>query len=254
MTDCECRRPENVAGPGYLPVALDANGRPTRVRRCECGRDEITRRRLGLVSQDLPEWARHLSFERNPIPQIPERALRRVRGYHRAIDEKVKTGRGLWLGGASGTGKTAAAALLVERARMRGVPATFVNVPQLLTRLQRTRWDDDFVAEEEELHDRLAEVPLLALDDFSASKNTPYAIEQLYLILNRRYNRAGRNATIVTTDLSRAELERAFGARLIRRLAYLAGRPVLLDHDAEDDPTGFEDVDWSHDEPPLKVA
>jgi DNA replication protein DnaC len=249
MIGCErCGGPENPAGPGYLVVEPRASGRvPRRIRRCPCANDEITRRRLRIVSQDLPEWARHLSFERNPIPLIPERALRRVRGYYNAIDRKVEEGRGLWLGGASGTGKTAVAAMLVERARMRGIVATFANVPQLLTRLQRTRWDDDFDVYEEALHDRLAAVPLLALDDFSASKSTPYAIEQLYLILNRRYNRSGRNATIVTTDLDRSALVRAFGSRLVRRLAHLAGKPVMLDRDAPEDIPGFEDVDWEHD-------
>jgi DNA replication protein DnaC len=221
---------------------------PRRIRRCPCATDDITRRRLAVVSQELPEWARHLSLDRNPIPLIPERALRRVRGYHNAIERKVEEGRGLWLGGASGTYKTAAAAMLVQRARMRGIVATFASVPQLLTRLQRTRWDEDFDEHEEALHDRLAEVPPLALDDFSASKTSPFAIEQQYLILNRRYNRSGRNATIVTTDLGRGELEAAFGRRLVRRLAYLAGRPVMLDRDAPGKEPGFEEVDWDHDD------
>jgi DNA replication protein DnaC len=250
VTGCDrCAKPENPAGPGYLVVEAGGTGQsPRRIRRCPCATDEITRRRLAVVSQDLPEWARHLSPDRNPIALIHDRALRRIRGYYNTIDKKVDGGRGLWLGGASGTYKTAVAAMLIERARTRGIVATFANVPQLLTRLQRTRWDDDFKEYEESLHDRLAAVPLLALDDFSASKSTPYAIEQLYLILNRRYNHSGRNATIVTTDLGRRELENAFGMRLVRRLAYLSGKPVILDRDAANEEAGFDDVDWDHDD------
>jgi|GEM_PF-6173778 len=203
---------------------------------------------LRKLNQELPEWAANLSLERNPIPLLPESGLRRVRGYVNAIEAKVRAGKGLWLGGESGTGKTAAASLIVLEARRKGIAASFANVPQLLTRLARTRWDDDFDMQEEDLHEILADVPLLVLDDLSATKGTPFALEQLYLIINRRYNRAGYNATIVTSDLDRTQLERLFGRRMVRRLLRLAGRPVLLDRDAENDepeevPEGIEWID-----------
>jgi DNA replication protein DnaC len=244
----ECRRPENLAGAGYRTVSADSFGRPTRVTYCTCMHEEIARRALQNIQQELPEWALNLGLERNPIALIPEKALRRIRGYYNAIDTKVELGKGLWLGGAPGTYKTAAACLLVQQARRRGISATFANVPRLLTRLQRTRWDDDFDFHEEEFHEKLAKVSLLVLDDLSASKTSPFAIEQLYLIINRRYERSGRNATILTSDQDRSTLERMFGARLIRRVAYLAGRPVMLDPDAADEVPGFDDVPWQHDE------
>lgn len=200
---------------------------------------------LRRVNQELPEWAFNLSFERNPIPAIPQRALRWIRGYVNSVEEKVREGKGLWLSGQSGTGKTAAASLIVQAARERGLTATFANVPQLLTRLARVRWDESLDVHEEELHDALARVPLLVLDDLSASKTTPFALEQLYLIVNRRYNRAGANATIITTDLQRDELERMFGHRMIRRLARLAGRRVSLDTDPREDDEDLEGVAWA---------
>jgi DNA replication protein DnaC len=253
-----CRAPENLAGVGYRAVAWNAHGRPTGVEYCDCMRAHIQERVLATIGQEVPAWMRNLSFDRNPIALIAEPALRRIRGYYNAIDKKVELGKGLWLGGATGTGKTAAAALLATRARRRGITVTFANVPQLLSRLARVRWDDDLDLHEEELHERLSEVPLLVLDDLSASKTSPYAIEQLYLILNRRYQRDGRNATILTTDLERRQLERMFGRRLVRRAAWLAGRPVTLEHrtppDAHAAPDDFADVTWSHDDDELPEA
>ena len=242
MTGCEiCRRPENLAGVGWRTVDIGPTGRPTSVAPCACTREVVNARTLRKINQELPAWTHNLSFDRNPIRLIPETGLRRIRGYVNSVVKKVDDGKGLWLGGASGTGKTAAASLIVQSARRKGVRAEFVNVPQLLTRLARARYDEDLDVAEEDLHSLLAEIPLLVLDDVSATKTTPFAAEQLYLIVNRRYNRDGVNATIVTSDVDPRELERMFGRRMVRRLLHLAGRPVLLDLDApaerdEDEP------------------
>lgn len=77
---------------------------------------------------------------------------------------------------------------------------------------------------------------LLVLDDLSATKTSPWALEQLYLIVNRRYNDS--RATIITTDLTSDELARRFGYRMVRRLRDMTGRKV--DFDATDDDVADE--------------
>jgi hypothetical protein len=95
----------------------------------------------------------------------------------------VADGAGLWLGGASGSGKTAAACLVVQRAREAGLRAEFWPVPELLVRLSRSRHDEDFDSHEEVLHE----------------------------IGNGR-------VTIVTSDIPAEDLARMFGRRTVRRL------------------------------------
>ena len=67
---------------------------------------------------------------------------------------------------------------------------------------------------------------LLVIDDMAAVKVTPWVLQELYLIINRRYNE--RRSIVITTDLSRDELANTVGWRVVSRLAECTGKAVIF--------------------------
>ena len=63
---------------------------------------------------------------------------------------------------------------------------------------------------------RLAEVDLLHIDDLGAEKTSPWVLEQLYAIVNDRYE--AERSIVVTTNLDREELAEQIGERTVSRL------------------------------------
>lgn len=149
----------------------------------------------------------------------------------RRVDELVRRGRGAYLYGRPGRGKTYAAACAVRLAMERGgygmrpttdgirerVPiARIVSTAELLAR-EREGYDGG----QRGAIDRAASVGLLVLDDLGAEKATDWAVEQLTRLVDKRVS-AGR-PLIVTSNLSLGELSGAWGGmpgeRLVSRLA-----------------------------------
>ena len=67
-----------------------------------------------------------------------------------------------------------------------------------------------------QLLDRLAEVDLLHVDDLGAEKSSPWVLEQLYAIVNARYE--GERAMTITTNLDREPLVEQVTPRTVSRL------------------------------------
>lgn len=130
--------------------------------------------------------------------------------------------------GKTGCGKThLAVATLREIVRRQNVRTfAFITTPELLLEIRsafdgkkrQTEEDGDYVQEtESDVLDKYSYCELLILDDLGAEKATPYAIQSLYLLIDRR-NRDLR-PTIITTNLSLEEIETTIGARIASRLS-----------------------------------
>ncbi len=89
------------------------------------------------------------------------------------------------------------------------------SLPRLLGML-RGSYDDDAVYSLNDLIDRLCAVDLLHVDDVGAEQTSPWVLEQLYTIVNTRYE-DGR-AVLVTTNLGDDELRAQIGDRTVSRL------------------------------------
>jgi DNA replication protein DnaC len=77
-----------------------------------------------------------------------------------------------------------------------------------------------------DLLDRLATVDLLHVDDVGAERQTEWVLEQLYSIVNTRYE--DQKAIVVTTNLAPDELGEQIGARTVSRLIEMCGDPLPL--------------------------
>ena len=99
------------------------------------------------------------------------------------------------------------------------------SLPRLLGLLRET-FDDDSEASLSTLLERLAAVELLHIDDVGAEQSSPWVLEQLYTIVNTRYE-DGR-AVVLTTNLSPPELREQIGERTVSRITEMCGDPLLL--------------------------
>ena len=77
------------------------------------------------------------------------------------------------------------------------------SLPRLLAEI-RTTFDDDSDRTYTSLLDRLAEVDLLHVDDVGAEKTSEWVLEQLYAIINARYEE--ERSVLITTNLERDAL------------------------------------------------
>ena len=195
---------------------------------CSCRPARLARRRAAAVAGRLPRRFREIGFEREPVRSI-ERAnphvVREVRAYVAGIDARLAEGRGIWFTGDVGTGKTTLAMLVSKAAMEADHTVAIYSLPRLLAMLRDT-YDDDSAYSLGDLVDRLCAVELLHVDDVGAEQTSPWVLEQLYTIVNSRYE-DGR-ALLLTTNLREDELERQIGVRTVSRIIEMCGTPLPM--------------------------
>ena len=117
--------------------------------------------------------------------------------YAKSFEQMKKDNVGLLFYGDVGSGKTylacAIANELIEREQVR---VKILNLSQVINQIQKSA----FKVDSNEIIDNLSNIPLLILDDLGIERDTSYAREQVYNIINSRYLK-GR-PTIFTTNLS----------------------------------------------------
>jgi DNA replication protein DnaC len=184
-------------------------------RDCRCRPQLVSRARSRSLSAVIPRKYRLVSFDTPPVTDIPAPQVRAVRDWLRSLDAQLEAGRGLWLYGDVGTGKTTLAMLASKHALEAGRTVAIYSLPRLLAEIRKT-FDDEAQESYVSLLDRLAAVDLLHVDDLGAEKTSPWVLEQLYALVNARYEE--QRAMIVTTNLEREALAEQIGERTVSRL------------------------------------
>ena len=129
-------------------------------------------------------------------------------------DNFSEDSKGLRLVGNYGCGKTHLTAAVIHRLAEQGIGGVFVVVPELLRAIRRGY--NEHNEDSERLVKLTEEAPLLVLDDLGAEKTSDWVREQLYVIINHRYE--DMLPTIVTTNCSTQELVERVGQRTVSRL------------------------------------
>jgi DNA replication protein DnaC len=207
-------------GSGFL---FDDDGR--RARPCSCRPARMARKRAAAVAGRLPKRFREVSFDREPVVSMNPALLREVRAYVRNIGERLDEGRGIWFAGKVGAGKTTLAMLVSKAAMEADRTVAIYSLPRLLALLRDT-YGEDARYSLSELIDRLCSVDLLHIDDVGAEQSSPWVLEQLYTIVNTRYEDG--KAMLLTTNLDREQLEAQIGARTVSRLYEMCGTPLPM--------------------------
>ena len=200
-------------------------------RPCECREGRLARRRARGVASTIPARYRGVSIDRPPISDMaadPARApvYEMVREFTASVSERLDAGRGLWLMGDVGTGKTSLAMLVSKAALEAGRTVAIYSLPRLLARIRRTYDADPGEDSYLDFFERLTSVDLLHVDDLGAEKRSDWVLEQLYAIVDERYE--SQRSIVVTTNLDQAELEVQIGPRTVSRLLEICGDPLPL--------------------------
>lgn len=125
-----------------------------------------------------------------------------ARRYVEHWPEMRRENMGLLFWGPAGTGKTFAAACIANALVDREVGVRLITLGEALLNLYGMAGDERI-----RYLEVLTTCGLLILDDFGVERRTPYAREQVYEIINRRYL-SGR-PMVVTTNLTLDELKNA---------------------------------------------
>jgi len=235
-------RNEPFRGQGACPLGVcDGSGwilGPEDVaRECECRAERLKRGRVRGVASAIPPRYRGVSFDRPPVSDMvrdmaARHAVGDVRSFAETPDGNLDAGRGLWLMGNTGTGKTTLAMLLAKEALAAGKTVAVYFAPKLLTQIRQTYQ----ATESEDAYDaffkRLTSVDLLYIDDLGSERHTDWVVEQLYALVNERYE--NQRSVLVTSNAQSdvptgmQQLEEQIGPRTVSRLVEICGDPLPL--------------------------
>ncbi|HYN91637.1 MAG TPA: ATP-binding protein [Thermoleophilaceae bacterium] len=222
-------------GSGWIEVE-ETNG----ARECGCRRERVAAARAARLSTSIPRRFLGVDFERWPITNLDERIVKEVRRYCRRLDENLEQGRGLYFFGEIGSGKTSLAMVVAKEVLRERRSLAIFSGPDLLARIGATyeeRARDTYTG----LMDLLGSVDFLVLEDLAVAKQNEWRLEQLYAVINRRYQ--DQRPLLVTADVQSPELlGEHIGERTCSRIMEMCEPMPFLDGDHRRRGTTPEDV------------
>ena len=193
---------------------------------CECRKQRVGRAGSSGMGTGVPKRFRGVSFDRKPVADLDPFVLRPVRTFVERIEQNVDEGRGLWFAGDVGTGKTSLAMLVSLAAERVGHSVAIYPVTRLLAEIKDT-YDSQTGGNYMRLFRRLCAVDLLHLDDLGTEKRTDWVLEQLYSIVNERWQ--DERSIVVTTNITDLDqLREQIGPRTVSRLLEICGEPLPI--------------------------
>lgn len=203
-------------------------------RPCECRAERLNRGRSRGISSTIPARYRGVSFDRPPVSDMArdlqtKLAVSQVRAYIDDLDNQLAEGRGLWVFGGTGTGKTTLAMLISKAALEAGKTVAIYSLPKLLARIRRTYDSEPGGDSYLSFFERLTSVDLLHIDDLGAEKRSDWVLEQLYALVNERYD--SQRSMLITTNLQHDQLEEQIGSRTVSRLAQICEEVEIVGDD-----------------------
>jgi DNA replication protein DnaC len=194
---------------------------------CRCRPQIIALRKARSLSAIIPRKYRDVAFDRAPVTEIDPQIIAATRRFADNIDKHLDAGRGLWFMGPVGTGKTTLAMLVSKAALKAGRSVAIYSLPRLLNEIRDThRAERSHV----DLLDRLTAVDLLHIDDVGAERTTDWVLEELYSIVNARYEDQ-RSIVITTNILDREALCEQITERTVSRLTEMCDELPLIGYD-----------------------
>ena len=145
-----------------------------------------------------------------------------VKNYVDNFETFYKSNRGLLFWGTVGTGKSYAAACIANELLNRKTPVVMTSFVKVLQVIQ------DNTENETEFVNRLCAARLLIIDDLGTERNTDYALEKVYNVIDSRY-RTGK-PLILTTNLNLQDMQMTQDIRYQRIFGWIFEmcQPVLV--------------------------
>lgn len=207
-------------------------------RPCECRGQRLARGRSRGVASSIPARYRGVSFDRPPVSDMARdmssrHVVQAAREYVDRLEQNLAEGRGIWFMGGTGTGKTTLGMLIAKQALAAGHSVAVYFTPKLLTRIRKTYQEAESEDAYGRFFERLTSVDLLYIDDLGSERHTDWVVEQLYAIVNERYE--SQRAMLVTSNASGDDVDRGqdelaeqIGSRTVSRLVEICDDPRPL--------------------------
>ena len=191
---------------------LEVSGKTIEPRcMCACQTEDYDRREqerkhrefLDMVAKNrsigLPDpGLRKHTFE-NDLGYNPKQ-IRMAKRYVQHWEEMQKNSTGLLLWGDVGTGKSFIASCIANALLDKGVPVIMTNFARLLNKLT-----DMYAGDRNAYIDSFKRYPLMIIDDLGVERNSEFAREQVFSVIDSRYR--SELPMIVTTNLTLEELQ-----------------------------------------------
>lgn len=174
--------------------ALERKEREEQMRREEAQRDLYQRKSVGLKDKRFWEWR----FEND---NGSNDKLMVARQYVDNWQKMKKDNVGLLLIGPVGTGKSFFAGCIANALLEQGERVMMTNFSRILNELT------NYQADKNEIVQNLVDYPLLIIDDLGIERNSEFALEQIYNVIDSRYCKM--LPLIITTNLSMNEMKDA---------------------------------------------
>lgn len=154
----------------------------------------IALKRCSIIDDKL----RDASFDTCLVVKDNERQIRLCRRYVEKFDELFEKNQGLLLYGNVGTGKSHVAACICNGLMDKLTPVYTTSFAKLLEENQKSIDIPTIIS-------NMKKAKLVLFDDLGAERNTSYALEVVYNLIDSRYRQ--RMPMIVTTNRSIAEMQ-----------------------------------------------
>ena len=207
-------------------------------RPCECRTERLNRGRSRGVASAIPARYRGVSFDRPPVSDMARdmttrHVVQAARNYVENLDENLTQGKGIWFMGGTGTGKTTLGMLIASEALKAGKSVGIYFAPKLLTRIRQTYQEAETENAYALFFERVTSVDLLYIDDLGSERRTDWVVEQLYAVVNERYENqkpllVTSNAGSEVVDEGPRQLTEQIGSRTVSRLIEICGDPLPL--------------------------
>ncbi len=167
-------------------------------RKEEEARKEFARRvqslkTIGLTENRFHEWRFENDNGKNP-------KLNLARKYVKDWKEMQEKNIGYVIMGPVGTGKSFFAGCIANALMEQGVSVMMTNFSRILNELTKP------YADKNQIIANLVSYPLLIIDDLGIERNSEFALEMIYNVIDRRY--CTKKPLIVTTNLSYQDMTR----------------------------------------------
>lgn len=181
-------------------------------RKCKCERDRQEEEKRQKELRENMERVKVLrkcslmdakfqnaTFDNFQVTKANQKNLKYCKRYATGFDEMLKKCQGLLFWGGVGTGKSYAAACIANYLLERKTSVVMTSFVKILELIQKGR------DEETKIIGTLSDAKLVIFDDLGAERDTSYALEKVYNIVDSRY-RSGL-PMILTTNLNLQEMQ-----------------------------------------------
>lgn len=147
------------------------------------------------------------TFENSEQTESNKKAFRIFKNYAERYPEMMEKNQGLLIYGDVGTGKTWLSACIANKLIDKGISVKMMTFAELLGM--------DF-KESDEYIENLNKYKLLIIDDFGAERDTSFALEKVYQVIDNRYKL--KKPFVITTNLNLEDMKSE--SRMVYRRIY----------------------------------